>query len=206
MSEGNWDPPPWTLRGSENCNGTHHLCTARTQPQLPPPGPAAIWKLLLSIAITCVCPAEKWQQFIDPAPANCRAESAPTFPLYSVNLKESCEQSRWLARKYRPLLPPRDGKKEQVKMELRPRCWGMQNSSGVGAGLTPWWVDCSFGDVLFREKLFTEINDFTLQLVSRAKGKNLHCAVLDAVQQWGNAVFKSMAKEWTISKISWGSV
>ena len=111
-----------------------------------------------------------------------------------------------LAPKYRPLVPPRDGKKERVEMELRPRCWGTQNSSGVEAGLTPWWVDCSFGDVLLREKLFTEINDFTLQLVSCAKGKNLHCAGLDAVQQWGNAVFKSMAKEWTISKLSWGSI
>lgn len=63
-------------------------------------------------------------------------------------------------------------------MELRPRCWATQNSSGVEAGLTPWWVDCSFGDVLLREKLFTEINDFTLQLVSRDKGKkpSLCCA------------------------------
>lgn len=59
-------------------------------------------------------------------------------------------------------------------MGLKPQSWGTQNSSGTEAGLTPWWVDYSFGDVLFDDKLFTEINDFTLQIVSHAKGKTLH--------------------------------
>lgn len=47
-------------------------------------------------------------------------------------------------------------------MGLGPMPQGAQNSSGLEVGLMLRWVDHSFGDVLFSEKLFTEINDFTL--------------------------------------------
>ena len=80
-------------------------------------------------------------------------------------------------------------------MELGPLPQGTQNSPGLEVGLMFRWVDHSFGNILFSEKLFTEISDFTLQLDPGAKGKTLHCATLDAVEPRGNAVFKSTAKE-----------
>lgn len=81
-------------------------------------------------------------------------------------------------------------------MELGSLPQGTQNSFGLEVGLMLRWVDHSFGNVLFCEQFLTEINDFTLQLDLGAKGKTLHCATLDAVEPWGNAVFKSTAKEW----------
>lgn len=37
-------------------------------------------------------------------------------------------------------------------------------------------------------------------LILVPKVKTLHCATLDAVEPWGNAVFKSTAKEWMSSR------
>lgn len=134
------------------------------------------WKLLLSVAISYIYSAEKLKWPNDSHPANCRTEIAVKFPgfIQSSSRKDVSKVSGLAPKRHRPLIPPHDGKKEQVKMGLKPQSWGTQNSSGTEAGLTPWWVDYSFGDVLFDDKLFTEINDFTLQIVSHAKGKTLH--------------------------------
>lgn len=48
---------------------------------------------------------------------------------------------------------------------------------------------------MFHEKLLFEMSDFTLQIVSCAKGKTLtKLTVLTAAEHWGNTILKSMAK------------
>lgn len=158
-----------------------------------------LWKLLLSVAISCICSAQKLKWSNNPHPTNCKTELVPKFPIFiqSSSRKDASKVSGLAPKRHWPLIPPHDGKKEQVKMELKPRSWGTQNALGVEAGLMPCWVDYSFGDVLFDEKLFIEISDFTLQIVSCAKGKTLHwtdCAGCCRAQGKYNS--EERGKEW----------